>query len=113
MENRVDDKLKQIAFKLRKIREVKGLTRDKFCEQLGENSDYWGLIERGEQPISLAKLLQVCEVYDIPIESIVDLKYISQDDELLRKDITALLEQCKGRQLEAIKKFITDIAMSL
>lgn len=113
MNNKVDNKLKQIACKLRKIRELKGLTRDKFCEQLGENSDYWGLIERGEQPISLVKLLQVCEVYDIPIESIVDLKHIGQDDELLREDIASLVEQCKGRQLEIIKKFITDIAMTL
>ena len=62
LENKVDDKLKRIAFKLRKIRELKGLTREKFCEPLGENSDYWGLIERGEQPISLTKLLQVCEM---------------------------------------------------
>ena len=105
--------MKQIAGKLRKIRESKGLTRDKFCEQLGENSDYWGLIERGEQPISLVKLLQVCEVYDIPIEDIVDLKRVEQDDVFLRNDIAVLLEQCKGRQLEIIKKFITDIVMTL
>lgn len=53
MEYRVDERAKRIARKLRKIRELKGLTREKFCEPLGENSDYWGLIERGEQPISL------------------------------------------------------------
>lgn len=75
MEYRVDERAKRIARKLRKIRELKGLTREKFCEPLGENSDYWGLIERGEQPISLPKLLQVCEVYQIPIESVVVLDY--------------------------------------
>ena len=42
------------------VRELKGLTREKFCESLVENSEYWGLIERGEQAISLVKLLQVC-----------------------------------------------------
>ena len=55
MEYRVDERAKRIARKLRKIRELKGLTREKFCEPLGENSDYWGLIERGEQPISLLR----------------------------------------------------------
>ena len=48
----MDERAKRIARKLRKIRELKGLTREKFCEPLGENSDYWGLIERGEQPIN-------------------------------------------------------------
>lgn len=80
MEYRVDERAKRIARKLRKIRELKGLTREKFCEPLGENSDYWGLIERGEQPISLPKLLQVCEVYQIPIESVVVLDYQIQDN---------------------------------
>ena len=113
MEYRVDERAKRIARKLRKIRELKGLTREKFCEPLGENSDYWGLIERGEQPISLPKLLQVCEVYQIPIESVVVLDYQMQDDEQIRGDIYELLGQCNGYQLEVIRKFISDIAMTL
>lgn len=109
----VDDRVKKIALKLRKIRELKGLTREKFCEPLGENSEYWGLIERGEQAISLIKLLQVCETYDIPIETVVDLDYQTLEDIELRKTINALLDNCKGNQLEVIRKFIEDIAMTL
>ena len=96
----MDERAKRIARKLRKIRELKGLTREKFCEPLGENSDYWGLIERGEQPISLPKLLVV-------------LDYQMQDDEQIRGDIDELLGQCNGYQLEVIRKFISDIAMTL
>lgn len=109
----IDDRVKNIALKLRKIRELKGLTREKFCEPLGENSEYWGLIERGEQAISLVKLLQVCETYDIPIETVVDLDYQTMDDKASRAEIAGLLESCKGKQLEMIKKFIKDIAMTL
>lgn len=109
----IDDRVKNIALKLRKIRELKGLTREKFCEPLGENSEYWGLIERGEQAISLVKLLQVCETYDIPIETVVDLDYQTMDDKALRAEINDLLENCKGKQLEMIKKFVKDIAMTL
>lgn len=109
----IDDRVKNIAFKLRKIRELKGLTREKFCEPLGENSEYWGLIERGEQAISLVKLLQVCETYDIPIETVVDLDYQTMNDKALRAEISDLLESCKGKQLEMIKKFVEDIAMAL
>lgn len=109
----IDDRVKNIALKLRKIRELKGLTREKFCEPLGENSEYWGLIERGEQAISLVKLLQVCEAYDIPIETVVDLDYQTMDDKALRAEISVLLDSCKGKQLEMIKKFVKDIAMTL
>ena len=109
----MEEKIKEIAFKLRKIRELKGMSREKFCKPLGENSEYWGMIERGEQNISLLKLLQVCQTYNILIEDIVDLEYETQDDIALRKDIAELLEDCKGRQLEAIKKFVQDIATIL
>lgn len=111
--DKVDDRVKKIAFKLRKIRELKGLTRENFCEPLGENSDYWGLIERGEQAISLVKLLQVCETYDIPIETVIDLDYQTLEEIGLRTEINSLLENCTGKQLEIIKKFIEDIAMTL
>ena len=113
LEHNIDAKVKNIAYKLRKIRERKGLTREKFCEPLGENSEYWGLIERGEQPISLVKLLQVCETYDIPLTDVVELECQPQEDDELRRQIQELLGQCRGRQLEIIKKFITDLAMSL
>lgn len=109
----VEDKVRSIAFKLRKIRELKGLTREKFCELLEENSEYWGLIERGEQAISLTKLLQVCETYHIPIEDVVELNYETADDCKLRQDIGFLLENCQGRQLEIVKKFVEEIAVTI
>ncbi len=112
MEN-IDDRVKWIAAKLRKIRELKGMTRENFYEPLGENSTYWGLIERGEQAISLPKLLLVCETYDIPIESVVELDYQSANNSKLREEIHALLENCNSKQLELIKKFIEDIIMAI
>lgn len=113
VDNRTDETVRQIALRLRRIRELKGLTREKFCEPLGENYEYWGLIERGEQPISLPKLLQVCQVYYIPIETLVEPDAEPQDTAPLRQDISALLEQCTPRQLEVVRKFISDIALAL
>lgn len=113
MSNVSDEQVARIARKLRKIRELKGLTRESFCEPLGENSEYWGMIERGEQAISLGKLLQVCEVYNIPIDVVVSLKYQERDVKELRNNIIALLEQCEYHQLEVIQKFIQDIASAL
>lgn len=111
--NNIDFEIKNIGFKLRKIRELKGLTRESFCDPLGENSEYWGLIERGEQSISLVKLLQVCETYNIPVESIIELNYKLPDDEKVKLEIIELLDKCKGKQLEIVKKFIEDIVLAL
>ncbi len=113
LESITDDRIREIAFRLRKIRELKGLTREAFCAPLYENSEYWGMIERGEQSISLVKLLQVCEVYHIPIEDLIDLNYSPQRDAEVKADIASLLEHCHGKQLEVIRKFIEDIALAL
>ena len=40
MNKNIDPRLRDTAARLRKIREMKGLTREKFCEPLGENSEY-------------------------------------------------------------------------
>lgn len=109
----IEEKLKSIALKLRKIRELKGLTREQFCEPIGENSDYWGLIERGEQTLSLPKLISVCEAYHIPIEDIVDLDYALQDDTKLRAELHELIDSCNRKQLELIKKFAEDLSSIL
>lgn len=108
-----DESVKQIAIKLRKYRELKGLTRENFYEPLGENSDYWGLIERGEQSISLPKLLLICEAYNIPIDTIINLNYKSLENTKTMEEIQLLLEKCNSKQLEIIKKFVEDIAMTI
>lgn len=106
MNSKTDEKVAKIAAKLRKIRELKNLTREQFCERLGENVEYWGKIERGEQTISLGKLLQVCEVYHIRIEEIITLDFQEQDTQQLRDSIVALLDECDYHQLEITHKFI-------
>ena len=110
MNHKTDEKVAEIAARLRKIHELKNLTREQFCERLGENVEYWGKSERGEQTISLGKLLQVCEVYHIRIEEIITLDFQERDTQQLRDSIVALLDECDYHQLEIIHKFITDIA---
>ena len=113
MESQLDRTIKEIAKKLRRIRELKGLTREDFCEPLGENSEYWGQIERGEQPISLVKLLHVCAVYNIPIEEVVHLEYATTNNDILLQKIAELLTQCNNKQLEIVQKFIEEIVLAL
>ena len=105
----MDDTIKNIAFKLRKYREMKGLSREAFCAGLELNPEYWG----GQQAISLPKLLQVCEYYKIPIESLIEISspVTETQKETLRKEIISLLERCTEKQLLTVKTFIEDIAL--
>lgn len=109
----MDDTIRNIAFKLRKYREAKGLSREAFCAGLELNPEYWGAVERGQQAISLPKLLQVCEYYKIPIESLIEINtpITETQKEFLRKEINSLLERCTEKQLLTVKKFIEDIAL--
>ncbi len=108
-----DDRIKNIALKLRNIRELKDLTRSEFYESLGENSEYWGRIERGEQPISLQKILLICDIYNIPIETLVDIHFQELDDKELKQETYDLIEKCNYSQLEIIKKFIEEFVLKM
>lgn len=109
----IDESIRNIALKIRKIRELKGLTREVFCEKLNENPEYWGQIERGEQAISLPKLLQVCEVYNIPIEELCVLETNNTDNQIIIESINDALENCNKKQLEIAKKFIDEILLAI
>lgn len=111
----IDTTMKEIALRLRKTRELKGLTRDQFyASELGENPEYWGLIERGEQNLSLPKLILICDYYHIPINDLVDLSDTDLvNSSKLQSEISDLMKNCDVRQLEVVKKFIEDIVVLL
>ena len=111
----MDETIRNIAFKLRKYRESKGLSREAFCAGPDINPEYWGAVERGKQAISLPKLLQVCEYYHISIESLIDIdiSLSTSEKESLRIEIINSLSHCSDRQLLIVQKFIEDIAMLL
>lgn len=108
-----DERAKGIAKRLRNVRELKKMTRSDFYEPLGESAEYWGRIERGEQLISLQKVLLVCDTYNIPFESLVDSDYHPLDTSESVKEIHELVEQCSHYQLDIIRKFIEDVVLKL
>ncbi len=112
----VDALMKQIAVKIRKIRELRHMTRDQFCGELGDNwnTEYWGTVERGERNISLQKLLEICLTYNIPIESLAEFSVDKAYNAQVKNEVHGLIDEIdSSKQLEIIKKFITDIAMSI
>ncbi len=56
--------------KLKKIRELKGLTREYVSAELGMSSSGYSKIERGEVDINLSKLEKIAAVLGVSLEYI-------------------------------------------
>lgn len=106
-----EEMILSIGPKLRKVRESMNLTREVFCTEIHENPDYWGNIERGEQAISLPKLLQVCEKYSIDLCDVIQIKNNDGDSGLSEKVefIKTKLLSCNAKQLKIVSSFIDHI----
>ena len=55
---------------IKKIRELKNLTRDYVADELKMSTSGYGKIERGEVDLTVSKLEKIAEVLDVSIEFI-------------------------------------------
>ena len=55
---------------IKKIRELKGLTREYMAEELNMSASGYGKIERGEVDLTLKKLSKISKILDVNIETI-------------------------------------------
>lgn len=59
-----------VYLNVRKIRELKNLTREYVAEELNMSMSGYGKIERGEVDLTVNKLIQIGKVLDVSIEFI-------------------------------------------
>jgi transcriptional regulator with XRE-family HTH domain len=57
---------------IRKIREIKGLTREDAAERMGLSLSGYSKLERGEVDWTLKKLGQIAAVFDLPVDRLFD-----------------------------------------
>ncbi len=55
---------------IRKIRELKNLTREYVAEELNMSMSGYGKIERGEVDLTVSKLIEIAKVLDVSTEFI-------------------------------------------
>lgn len=55
---------------IRKIRELKNLTREYVADELKMSTSGYGKIERGDVDLSVSKLIEISKVLDVSIEFI-------------------------------------------
>lgn len=59
-----------VYINIRKIRELKNLTREYVAEELKMSMSGYGKIERGDVDITVSKLIEISKVLDVSIEFI-------------------------------------------
>ena len=59
-----------VYINIRKIRELKNLTREYVAEELKMSMSGYGKIERGEVDLTVSRLIQIAKVLDVSIEFI-------------------------------------------
>ncbi len=104
-----DAEIKEIAYKLRRYRELHNITREEFCEKTNQNVEYWGTIERGERNISLNKLIEVCRAYNIDAAELIDGLSTDEDNTCEIRTITDRLGDYNAKQLALLIKFMDEI----
>ena len=65
------DVLNRIGRHFRIERTKQSLSQEGFAEIAGVHTNYIGKIERGEQNLTIKKLVDLCNKLDIPIENIL------------------------------------------
>lgn len=64
--------LKKIGLNFRVERIKRGLSQERFAELANVHTNYIGKIERGEQNLTIKKLVDLINVLDIPVDKIMD-----------------------------------------
>ena len=59
-----------VYLNIRKIRELKNLTREYVAEELKMSMSGYGKIERGEVDLTVSKLIEIAKILDVSIEFI-------------------------------------------
>ncbi|OCB71891.1 transcriptional regulator [Flavobacterium piscis] len=74
---------------IKKIRELKNLTRDHVADELKMSTSGYGKIERGEVDLTVSKLEKIAEVLDVSIEFIFrfDVSLFFENKTNRRKDL--------------------------
>lgn len=65
--------LKQIGLKFRIERTKKHLSQEQFAEIANVHTNYIGKVERGEQNLTVKKLVELVNSLEIPVKNIIEI----------------------------------------
>lgn len=65
--------LKKIGMNFRVERIKKSLSQERFAEIANVHTNYIGKVERGEQNLTVKKIVELAEAINVPVENILNL----------------------------------------
>lgn len=72
MSNVNDNIYNVIGKNIKKYRLSKGLSQERLSEIIGANSKFIGHVERFERYISLKKIIEIANFFDIPVKNLLE-----------------------------------------
>ena len=104
---------KHIGKAVKQYRLLNGMTQEETASRLYLDPQYYGQLERGERNFSLERLIDICQLFHIGIEDIINIPEDgdnSYDMELITS-IHKKVESLSHTQLLALEKIIEDIVI--
>ncbi len=99
---------KEIGQRIRKVRESMCLTKEAFAKEIGITGQYLGLIEHGQNYLSIEKLKHLCDFTGLSADYILFGKDMS-----VVESTKAMLTEFSDEQLISACQAIKDLAMYL
>lgn len=99
-----------ISQNIKKYRIINNMTQEELAGKLNLDTQYYAQLERGERNFTIEKIIQLCSVFHIGIEDIIEIKPIeSKNTDVLMNRLVSELEKMSYTQLAVIEKFVIDI----
>ena len=98
---------KLIGKRVKKARSDKGLTQEKFAEELGVSVSFISQVESGEKKFNLSRISEVSKILEKPITYFVDGYECKSTDEL--EETIELLKKMDDKQLKLALEIVRAI----
>lgn len=98
-----------IGKNIRKYRKLNNLTQEAFAEKLHLGPQYYAQLERGERNFTIEKIIQICNILQINIQDIIEIKSkTTEENQLLLEEIQTQLNTLTHSQLALVYNFIME-----
>lgn len=74
IKNMENKQIKNVCESIKKIRNMKGFTQQNMADELGMTQRHYGRIENGEVDITLSQLYKICEVLNVDVSVVLNLR---------------------------------------
>ena len=114
---------KVIGRNIHSARQDNGMTQEAVAEAINVSVTHYGKVERGERHINLKRLVELCGLFGVPLESLLAGAMMPEDGEqmptisnidisIFMASIEPIVKGCSEKALKLMLRLCTDAAFS-